>query len=112
MINIRNNQTFEKTIDIDINNQVTITLRNDEYDELVKKLELSMSEKMEYLNLYFKKIEKKENDCYNFIKEISHIFYDMYDENSEIVFRKTTSEIDQDKLFEVLKKYHKLLGLE
>ena len=59
MINIRNNQTFEKTIDIDINNQVTITLRDDEYDELVKKLELSMTEKMEYLNLYFKKIEKK-----------------------------------------------------
>ena len=36
----------------------------------------------------------------------------MYDENSEIVFRKTTSEIDQDELFKVLKKYHKLLGLE
>lgn len=36
MINIRNNQTFEKNIDIDINKQVTITLRDDEYDELIK----------------------------------------------------------------------------
>lgn len=112
MINVRNNQLREKTIDIDINDNVTISLRNEEYDELIEKLNLSMLEKLKYSDLYFKKIEKKEKECYNLIKDISNIFYDMRDEDSEIVFRKTISEIDQDKLFEVLKKYHKILGLE
>ncbi|MCK9416131.1 hypothetical protein M0Q97_05685 [Candidatus Dojkabacteria bacterium] len=112
MINIRNNQTFEKTIDIDINKQVTITLRDDEYDELIEKLELSMLEKIQYLELYFKKIEKKENDCYNFIKDIFNVFYHSYDSDSEIVFKKTLPEINEDDLFNVLNKHKKILGLE
>jgi hypothetical protein len=112
MINIRNNQTFEKTIDIDINENVTITLRDDEYNDLIEKLELSMLEKIKYLDLYFNKIEKKEIECHNFIKDIFNIFYDSYDRDSEIVFKKTLSEINEDELFNVLKKYKKLLGLE
>ena len=111
MITVENNQIREKTIDININNNITISLRNDEYDELIEKLNLSMLEKLKKSDLYIKKIEKKENDCINFIKDISNIFYIYYD-YSDVFFKKTISEIDQEKLFEILKKYNKLLGLE
>lgn len=67
---------------------------------------------MQHLELYFKKIEKKENDCHNFIKDIFNVFYDSYDSDSEIVFKKTLSEIKEDDLFNVLNKHKKLLGLE
>ena len=107
MIQVRNNHTGEKSIDIDISQTLTVSLRGEEYNELLKLLTKSMAEKVMDSDAYYEKANAKRKQCNEFIEEIREVFYDMRD---MFVLTRSVKDIDTIKLEEVLDKHSKLLG--
>ncbi|MGK6342878.1 hypothetical protein ACMGDK_11600 [Chryseobacterium sp. DT-3] len=110
MIKVRNNQVGRKTIDIDLNESVTISLRDQQYDELLKALEVSMAEKIINSDARTIKANKRADTALDFIKEIRNVFYDM--EGDFFILRRDLEDIPLLKLDEVLEKYNEYLGFE
>ena len=110
MIKVRNNYTGNKSIDIDLSPKVTISLRDEQYDQLVEALDASMAEKIKESDKYQARVEKRSKACRDFIEEIRDVFYDM--EVPGFGLKRCLKEIDSDKLDELLDKHSKLLGFE
>ncbi|MCT3661068.1 hypothetical protein HZR00_00875 [Elizabethkingia anophelis] len=109
MVEVRNNYVGSKSIDIVIDNNIILTLNNDQYDELISELNPSLAEKVKESDLYFKGAQKKIQECNNFIREVRDIFYDMLDFTG---VKRDLKNVDTIKLDEILEKYNELLGFE
>lgn len=105
---IRNNNLSDKSIDIDIADSVSIHLYKCEYDELIKLLLPDMEQEIKNAYSLQHKAMEIRQECWEMIKEIRELFYHYSDE--EYCVRKSTDEIEESKLIEVLEKYGKLLG--
>lgn len=105
---IRNNDLSNRNIDIDIADGVSIHLYKREYEELVKILLPDMEQEIKNAYSLQHKAMKQRQECWEMIKEVRELFYHCSDE--EFCIRKSMDEIKEDKLVEVLEKYHKLLG--
>jgi len=109
MINVRNNYAGRKSIDIDINQTITISLRREEYDELVNKLTESMAEKIRDADAIVDRSRQKENECREFLNETREIFYEILD---DIGIRREIKDLDRESLYKLLDKYNDLLGFK
>lgn len=107
---IRNNDLSNRSIDIDISDGVSIHLYKEEYDELIRLLLPSMEQEIKDAHAIQEKAMIQCRECWDFLKEVREHFYDCSDE--EFCIRKELSEVDENKLFEALDKYSKLLGFE
>lgn len=105
---IRNNNLSNRSIDIDIAEGVSIHLYKCEYDELVKLLLAEMEQEIKNACIIQHRAIKQRQECWEMVKEIRGLFYDCHDD--ELCIRKSLDEIEENKLVEVLEKYHKLLG--
>jgi hypothetical protein len=109
MITVRNNQLHRRTITIDLPTNIAITLQNEQYDELISALELSMAEKVLECDNRVKNVEKKSETNREFIKEIREVFYE---DLGSVFFKRSVKEIDIEKIDAILEKYSSLLGFE
>lgn len=109
MIQVRNNQLGRKTIDIDLNESVTISLRNEQYDELMSALEVSNDEKIKFSDKRVENAINRTNNNIAFINDIRDVFYENY---GSVHLKKSLKEIDVEKLDAILEKYSALLGFE
>lgn len=105
---IRNNNLLDRSIDIDIADGVSIHLYRCEYDELIKLLLPDMEQEIKNAYSLQHRAMEMRKECWEITKEIRELFYDCSDE--EYCIRKSVDEVEEDKLVEVLEKYHKLLG--
>lgn len=105
---IRNNDLFDRSIDIDIAEGVSIHLYKCEYDELIKLLLPDMEQEIKNAYSLLHKAMKQRQECWEMIKEVRELFYECSDE--EFCIRKSLDEIEENKIVGVLEKYHKLLG--
>lgn len=111
MITVRNNQVNRKTINIDLCANFSISLQDEQYDELISALEISMAEKIIDADKRINKVNEKLTTTYDFIKEIREVFYDMNPDNI-FIMKRDFKEIPIDKLDEVLEKYNDYLGFQ
>lgn len=111
MITVRNNQLNRKTIDIDLSANLSISLQNEQYDELISALEVSMAEKIIDADKRIEKVNQKLTTTYDFIKEIREVFYDM-DDDRIFIMKRDYKEISFKKLDEILEKYNDYLGFQ
>jgi len=109
MIRVRNNHLGQKHIDIDFGSTITISLYDEQYDELINALELSMAEKVIDSNQRVIALEKRADNIRVFIKEIREFFYDM---DSVFITQKKMTELDSEKLTQLLNNYNDLLGFQ
>lgn len=109
MVEVINNLVGCKAIDIVIDKNVTLTLNNEQYDQLISVLTPSLAEKVKESDLFFKGAQKKRKECNNFLQEIREVFYDMH---SRTGLKRDLKDIDSVKLDEILEKYSELLGFE
>lgn len=105
---IRNNDLSSKSIDIDISEGVSIHLYKKKYDELIRMLLPSMEQEIKYAHATQEEAMNQRRECWDFLKEIREHFYDCSD--GEFCLRKELSEVDENKLFEALDRFSKLLG--
>lgn len=105
---IRNNNLLDRSIDIDIADGVSIHLYRCEYDELIKLLLPDMEQEIKNAYSLQHRAMEMRKECWEITKEIRELLYDCSDE--EYCIRKSVDEVEEDKLVEVLEKYHKLLG--
>ena len=105
---IRNNDLSDRRIDIDIADGVSIHLYKCEYDELIRLLLPDMEQEIKNAYSLQHKAMEQRQECWEMVKEIRELFYECSDE--EFCIRKSLDEIEEQKVVEVLEKYHKLLG--
>ena len=91
-----------------MNNSVSINLRNEEYDQLLKALEISTAEKIVTSDKRVENAKKRTKNCLAFIHEIREVFYEDF---GDIFLKREIKEIDKKKLDDLLDKYSNLLGL-
>lgn len=109
MIQVRNNQVGKKTIDIDLNESITISLRDEQYDELISALELSTADKIISSDKRVQNAIERTNNNITFINDIRDVFYENL---GSVHLRKNIQEIDLKLFDELLEKYSALLGFE
>ena len=109
MIRVRNNHIKQKNIDIDFGDTISISLQNEHYYELINALELTMAEKVIDSTQRVITLENRAEKVRVFINEIREFFYDM---DSVFITLKDISELDSDKLTDLLNKYDDLLGFQ
>ncbi|UFK27495.1 hypothetical protein [Elizabethkingia phage TCUEAP3] len=109
MIRVRNNHVGQKNIDIDFGGTITISLYDEQYFELLDALELSMAEKVIDSTQRVITLEKRADNIRVFIKEIREFFYDM---DSVFIIPKKMTELDSEKLANLLNNYDDLLGFQ
>lgn len=109
MVEVINNLVGCKAIDIVIDKNVTLTLNNEQYDQLISELTPSLAEKVNQSDLFFKSAQRKRQECNNLLQEIREIFYDMHNRTG---LKRDLKDIDSVKLDDVLEKYSELLGFE
>lgn len=105
---IRNNNLSSRSIDIDISEGVSIHLYKKEYNELVNLLIPSMEQEIKDAYDIQEKAMIQRRECWDFLRDVREHFYDCSD--GEFCLRKELSEVNEDKLFETLDKFSKLLG--
>lgn len=108
IMKIRNNDLSSRSIDIDISDSVSIHLYKEEYYELIRLLLPSMEQEIKDAYVIQEKAMAWRKECCNFLKEVREHFYDCSD--GECCLRKELNEVNEDKLFETLDKFSKLLG--
>ena len=100
--------TLEYSINI---NGISIGIKKEDFDSLVKELGTSISEDLEKAKSvkesYWKNVEKLQE----LRKEIISFFWDG-EPDDDYLFKKESKEIDQEKLFEILEKHNRFLGFE
>lgn len=107
-MNIIYNDLNDRNIDIEISECVTIHLYKKEYDELVSKLQPSMESEFKQALDYNKKATKRFKECRSFLDDLRQCFYDT--SCGEFCIRKDMNEINEQEIFDLLDKYHELLG--
>ncbi|WP_303208661.1 hypothetical protein [Bacteroides oleiciplenus] len=108
-MNIRNNDLSDKSIVINITDEVSICLCKQQYDEFISLLIPSMEQEFKYAYIVQKQANEQRFDCLRFMSEIRELFYDC---SCGICLLREMSEIDSEKLSEILDKYSNLLGFE
>lgn len=105
---IRNNDLSSRSIDIDISDGISIHLYQEEYNELTRLLLPSMEQEITDAHAIQEKAMTLRMECWNFLEEVREHFYDCSD--GGYCIRKELSEVNEDKMFETLDKFSKLLG--
>lgn len=107
-MNIRNNDLSNRSIDIDISDGVSIHLYKEEYNELIQLLLPSMEQEIKDAYAIQEKAMIQRRECWDLLKEIREHFYDCSD--GEFCLRKDLIDVNENKLFETLDKFSRLLG--
>jgi len=108
-MNIRNNDLSDKSIVINISDEVSIRLCKQQYDEFISLLLPSMEQEFKYAYIVQKKANEQCFDCLRFMSEIRELFYDC---SCDICLLRDMSEVAPERLSEILDKYSNLLGFK
>jgi len=100
--------TLEYSIDI---NGVSIGIRKEDFDSLVKEMGTSIAEDLEKAKQVKEGYWKNVKQLQELRKDIVSIFWDG-EADDDYLLRKESKKIDEDKLFEVLERYNRFLGFE
>lgn len=105
--NYLNGMPANESYNIELSKGVTLTLSQDEYQELASQINEKASKDLQKVNEVSEKYWARQKNINEFIKEVRDVFYEDLDD----IFLKR-SEINEEELSKVLDKYGSLLGFE
>lgn len=109
--NIGGMPTFEYTIYLD---GIALQMKKEDFQHLLNELQKQIGNDYSKANELYDKYWKEKEDVWNFVKELRKCFYttgdDEEESSSDWFFKRDKSELDIDKIHEVLDSKSEILG--
>ena len=102
--------TFEYTIYLD---GIALQMKKEDFQLLLNALQEEIGQDYSKANSLYDKYWKEKEDAWNFVKELRKCFYTTGDEeesSEDWFFKREKSELDMEKIYEVLDSKSKILG--